>query len=154
MDRCGPRFSFDSPIHRTHIFVRTSFSVVACQLANQGFNAFVNYTNRNAMSDEPDDTKVIKQAFVFATAASCAAALGFKKLFSGRGTLFAVNSTFLMYHFLFSILKKKTPKRYLKVIPVFQHINDSCLNFIKFKISGFFKVFNLVNTAFNGANGS
>lgn len=84
-------FPFDSIIVR-YIFVRSAFGVIACQLVNQGFNAFVNYTNRNAMSDEPQDTNVIRQAFVLATAASCAAALGFRKLFSGKGTLFAVNS--------------------------------------------------------------
>lgn len=65
--------------------------MITCQLVNQGFNALVNYTNRNAMSDEAQDTDVIRQAFVFATAASCAAALGFRRLFSGKGTLFAVN---------------------------------------------------------------
>ncbi|CAL1676770.1 unnamed protein product [Lasius platythorax] len=70
-------------------FYRSACGMIVCQLVNQGFNAFVNYTNRNAMSDEPQDTNVIQQAFVIATAASCAAALGFRKLFSGRGTLFA-----------------------------------------------------------------
>ncbi|XP_012522170.2 sideroflexin-2-like [Monomorium pharaonis] len=70
-------------------FYKTAFGVIACQLVNQGFNAFVNYTNRNAMSDDPQDTNVIRQAFVLATAASCAAALGFRKLFSGKGTLLA-----------------------------------------------------------------
>ncbi|XP_029160577.1 sideroflexin-2-like isoform X2 [Nylanderia fulva] len=70
-------------------FYRSAYGVIACQLVNQGFNAFVNYTNRNAMSDEPQDTDAIQQAFVLATVASCAAALGFRKLFSGRGTLFA-----------------------------------------------------------------
>jgi len=74
-----------------HIFIRSAFGVITCQLINQSFNTFVNYTNRNAMSDEPQDTNVIQQAFVFATAASCAAALGFRKVFAGRGTLFAVN---------------------------------------------------------------
>ncbi|KAG5329133.1 SFXN1 protein, partial [Acromyrmex charruanus] len=69
-------------------FYKSAFSVVTCQLVNQGFNAFVNYTNRNVMSDDPQDTDVIQQAFIFATAASCAAALGFKKLFSGRGPFF------------------------------------------------------------------
>lgn len=75
-----------------HISVRSAFGMIACQLINQSFNAFVNYTNRNAMSDDPQDTDVIQQAFILATAASCAAALGFRKLFSGRGTLFTVNS--------------------------------------------------------------
>ncbi|KAG5324502.1 SFXN1 protein, partial [Acromyrmex heyeri] len=71
-------------------FYKSAFSVVTCQLVNQGFNAFVNYTNRNAMSDDPQDTDVIQQAFIFATAASCAAALGFRKLFFGRGPLFII----------------------------------------------------------------
>jgi len=44
------------------------------------------------MSDDPQDTNIIQQAFILATAASCATALGFRKLFAGRGTLFAVNS--------------------------------------------------------------
>ncbi|XP_012056932.1 PREDICTED: sideroflexin-1-like [Atta cephalotes] len=70
-------------------FYKSAFSVITCQLVNQGFNAFVNYTNRNAMSDDPQDTNIIQQAFILATAASCAAALGFRKLFAGRGTLFA-----------------------------------------------------------------
>ncbi|XP_018406728.1 PREDICTED: sideroflexin-1-like [Cyphomyrmex costatus] len=68
-------------------FYKSAFGMIACQLVNQGFNAFVNYTNRNALSDDPQDTDVIQQAFMLATAASCAAALGFRKLFSGRGTL-------------------------------------------------------------------
>ncbi|XP_072765033.1 sideroflexin-2-like [Anoplolepis gracilipes] len=70
-------------------FYRSAYGVIVCQLVNQGFNAFVNYTNRNAMSDEPQDTNVIQQAFVLATAASCAAALGFRRLLSGRGTILA-----------------------------------------------------------------
>ncbi|EZA62503.1 Sideroflexin-1 [Ooceraea biroi] len=70
-------------------FYKSTCSVIVCQLINQGFNAFVNYTNRNAMSDDPQDTSAIQQAFVFATAASCAAALGFRNLLSGRGTLLA-----------------------------------------------------------------
>nr|XP_012228518.1 PREDICTED: sideroflexin-2-like isoform X2 [Linepithema humile] len=70
-------------------FYKSAFSVITCQLINQSFNAFVNYTNRNAMSDETEDTNVIQQAFIFATTASCAAALGFRKVFAGRGTLFA-----------------------------------------------------------------
>ncbi|XP_025270091.1 sideroflexin-2 [Camponotus floridanus] len=69
-------------------FYKSAYGVIACQLVNQGFNAFVNYTNRNAMNEDPQDTNVI-QAFILATAASCAAALGFRKLYSGRGTLFA-----------------------------------------------------------------
>ncbi|XP_011063124.1 PREDICTED: sideroflexin-1-like [Acromyrmex echinatior] len=40
------------------------------------------------MSDDPQNIDVIQQAFILATAASCAAALGFRKLFSGRGPLF------------------------------------------------------------------
>ncbi|XP_018346995.1 PREDICTED: sideroflexin-2-like [Trachymyrmex septentrionalis] len=69
-------------------FYKSAFSVITCQLVNQSFNAFVNYTNRNVMSDDPQDTDVIHQAFMLATAASCAAALGFRKLFFGRGVLF------------------------------------------------------------------
>ncbi|XP_011633385.1 sideroflexin-2-like [Pogonomyrmex barbatus] len=70
-------------------FYKSAFGVITCQLVNQGFNAVVNYTNRNAMSDDPQDTDVIRQAFVLATTASCAAALGFRKLFSGKRTFFA-----------------------------------------------------------------
>lgn len=86
-----------------YIFIRSAFSVIASQLINQSFNAFVNYTNRNAMSDDPQDTNVIRQAFVFATTASCAAALGFRKVFAGRGTLFAVNLFVLNYSFVVNI---------------------------------------------------
>ncbi|KAL6435193.1 hypothetical protein ACFW04_005342 [Cataglyphis niger] len=70
-------------------FYKSASGVIVCQLVNQSFNAFVNYTNRNAMIEESEDTYVNQQAFVLATVASCTAALGFRKLFSGRGTLFA-----------------------------------------------------------------
>ncbi|XP_014477894.1 PREDICTED: sideroflexin-1-like [Dinoponera quadriceps] len=70
-------------------FYKSAYGVVACQLVNQGINAIVNYTNRNAMSDDPEDVSMVYQAFALATTASCAAALGFRRIISSRGALFA-----------------------------------------------------------------
>lgn len=70
---------------------RSAYGVIACQLVNQGINAIINYTNRNPMSDDPEDISMIHQAFALATTASCAAALGFRSILASRGTLFEVS---------------------------------------------------------------
>lgn len=76
---------------------RSTYGVIACQLVNQAINAIINYTNRNIMSDDPDDVDMIHQAFLLATTASCATALGFRKILSSRGALFAVNKLLLCF---------------------------------------------------------
>ncbi|XP_039281985.1 sideroflexin-2 isoform X1 [Nilaparvata lugens] len=56
---------------------KSTTAVVFWQWANQSFNAFVNYTNRNANS--PLTEKQMGIAYVSATAAACVTAIGFKK---------------------------------------------------------------------------
>ncbi|XP_011142727.2 sideroflexin-1 [Harpegnathos saltator] len=69
-------------------FYKSTYGIIASQLINQGINAVVNYTNRSAMNDDPEDVSMIHQAFALATTASCAAALSFKKILSNKGALF------------------------------------------------------------------
>lgn len=52
----------------------------------------MNFTNRNAKSDTEGDGKIIKQAYVGATVASCGAALTFKRLFANKGPILAVSA--------------------------------------------------------------
>lgn len=63
---------------------KSTAAVVFWQWANQSFNAFVNYTNRNANS--PLTEKQMAIAYVSATAAACVTAIGFKNFLGKRAS--------------------------------------------------------------------
>ncbi|XP_046750357.1 sideroflexin-2-like [Diprion similis] len=67
--------------------VRTARGIVGWQVINQGFNAIVNYSNRNARDEDQTDENGIATAFLVATAAGSVAALTFRKMMSYRGDL-------------------------------------------------------------------
>jgi len=50
-------------------------------------------------TNEPQNIGTIQQTFAIATAASCATALGFRKIFSPRGNAFSVNSIIPSYFY-------------------------------------------------------
>ncbi|XP_076759051.1 sideroflexin 2 [Xylocopa sonorina] len=65
-------------------FYRTSTAVVFWQWVNQSFNAFVNYTNRNANS--PMNVTQLAGAYVSATAAAMVTAIGCKAFWAKRAS--------------------------------------------------------------------
>ena len=68
-------------------FYKSTPAVIFWQFANQSFNAIVNYTNRNASAGVSDEQ--LATAYVAATSASVATALGFNKLISSSPALSA-----------------------------------------------------------------
>ena len=67
-------------------FYKTVPQVVICQWVNQSFNAFVNFTNRNAKS--PLTKTQMFVAYVSATTAALVAAIGFKGFLQKRASPF------------------------------------------------------------------
>ena len=86
------RMSFQVPGNMTitgcmMTFYKSTPSVVFWQVANQSFNAVVNYTNRNASAEVT--TEQLGTAYVAATTASVVTALGFNRLIAMSPTLSA-----------------------------------------------------------------
>ncbi|XP_076481093.1 sideroflexin 2 isoform X3 [Bombus vancouverensis nearcticus] len=65
-------------------FYKTTTAVVFWQWVNQSFNAFVNYTNRNANS--PTTVSQLGLAYVSATSAAMITAIGFKSFWAKRAS--------------------------------------------------------------------
>lgn len=66
-------------------FYKSTPAVIFWQLANQSFNAIVNYTNRNASVGVTNEQ--LGTAYVAATSASVVTALGFNKIIASSPTL-------------------------------------------------------------------
>lgn len=84
------RMSFQVPGNMTitgcmMTFYKSTPAVIFWQVANQSFNAIVNYTNRNASVGVTNEQ--LGTAYVAATSASVATALGFNKIISSSPTL-------------------------------------------------------------------
>ena len=68
-------------------FYKSTPAVIFWQLANQSFNAIVNYSNRNASAGVTDEQ--LGTAYVAATSASVLTALGFNRLIASSPSLAA-----------------------------------------------------------------
>lgn len=71
-------------------FYKSTPAVIFWQTVNQTFNAIVNYTNRNASAGVSNEQ--LGTAYVAATSASVATALGFNKLIASSPTLSGGNA--------------------------------------------------------------
>ncbi|KZC12658.1 Sideroflexin-1 [Dufourea novaeangliae] len=69
-------------------FYKSATAIVLCQIINQTHNALLNYTNRNAMTDNDfADKNSVKTAFLCAVSASSAVVVGCEKILHQRGPI-------------------------------------------------------------------
>ncbi|XP_015435088.1 PREDICTED: LOW QUALITY PROTEIN: sideroflexin-2-like [Dufourea novaeangliae] len=83
-------------------FYKSATAIVLCQIINQTHNALLNYTNRNAMTDNDfADKNSVKTAFLCAVSASSAVVVGCEKILHQRGPYFSqFVITYLFFLFL------------------------------------------------------